>query len=381
MMRIRAAGLDFTNTPVEVRERFSFTGPAAADFLAVIKRRGSDAVLLSTCNRIVLWTCGELSPAEFLRSERGEAAFFSLDEAAAIRHLYEVAAGLCSQAPLEDQILGQLKNALEQARGANACGAVLDHLFLGAISAGKEIRAKLGKSAGTASTARLAVDKCLYETGGLEGKNALVVGSGEMGMLCARLLLERRARVMMTRRKPRNDGAAAPAGTELIPYENRYEAMRGCDIVMSATACPRVVLRAENFEPAYRDLVIFDLAVPRDVAPEVRQISGVRLFDMDSLGRGEVAADIKLTIERIIGLHMERFEEWASLRACKHLFDDIHEYFEREFSCELQPEDDPEKIKSTVRRVTNKLLFTLKDKIGREKATELYAALAEAARG
>lgn len=381
MMRIRAAGLDYTNTPVEVRERFSYTGPAAADFLAGIKRRGGEAVLLSTCNRIALWTCGELDPARLLRSERGDADFFSLDEAAAIRHLYEVAAGLRSQAPLEDQILGQLKNALEQARAAGACGAVLDHLFLGAISAGKEIRAKLGKSAGTASTAQLAVDKCLDEAGGLEGKNALVVGSGEMGMLCARLLLDRGARVMMTRRKPRNDGLSAPAGTELIPYEKRYEAMRGCDVVMSATACPRVVLRAEDFEPAYRNLVIFDLAVPRDVAPEAGQIRGVRLFDMDSLGRGEPAAEMKPTIERIIRLHMERFEEWASLRACKHFFDDIHEYFEREFSCELRPEDDPEKIKSTVRRVTDKLLFTLKDKIGREKAAELYAALAEAARG
>lgn len=380
-MRIRAAGLDFTNTPVAVRERFSFTGAAAADFLAGIKRRGGDAVLLSTCNRIVLWTCGELAPAELLRAERGEAPFFSLDEAAAIRHLYEVAAGLRSQAPLEDQILGQLKNALEQARNAGACGAVLDHLFLGAISAGKEIRAKLGKSAGTASTAQLAVDKCLDETGGLEGKTALVVGSGEMGMLCARLLLERGARVMMTRRKPRNDGVAAPAGTELIPYEKRYEAMRGCDVVMSATACPRVVLRAEDFEPAYRDLVIFDLAVPRDVAPEAGQISGVKLFDMDSLGRGAIAAEMKPAIERIIRRHMERFNEWASLRACKHFFDDIHAYFEREFSCELGPDDDPEKIKTTVRRVTDKLLFTLKDQIGREKAAELYAALAEAARG
>lgn len=380
-MRIRAAGLDFTNTPVAVRERFSFTGQATADFLAGIKRRGCDAVLLSTCNRVVLWTCGGTAPAELLLAERGEAGFFSFDEADAIRHLYEVAAGLRSQAPLEDQILGQLKNALEQARNAGTCGAQLDHLFLGAISAGKEVRAKLGKSAGTASAARLAVDKCLDETGGLEGKSALVVGSGEMGMLCARLLLDRGAKVMMTRRKPRNDGAAVPVGTELIPYEKRYEAIRGCNVVMSATACPRVVLRAENFERAYKDLIIFDLAVPRDVAPDVGQISGVRLFDMDSLGRGQIAADMKPAIERIIVRHMERFEEWASLRACKHMLDDIHSYFEREFSHELRQADDPEKIKSAVRRVTDKLLFTLKDKIGREKAAELYAALAEAARG
>lgn len=381
MMRIRAAGLDFTNAPVAVRESFSFTSPAAADFLARIKRQGSEAVLLSTCNRIVLWTRGGHSPAEFLRLERGEAGFFRLADESAIRYLYEVAAGLRSQAPLEDQILGQLKNALEQARAAGSCGASLDHLFLGAISAGKEVRAKLGRSAGTASTARMAVDRCIAETGGLEGKNAIVVGSGEMGMLCARLLLGRGARVVMTRRKPRNDGAAAPDGVELIPYEKRYEAMRGCDVVMSATACPRVVLRAENFEHAYNDLLIFDLAVPRDVAPEVGQISGVRLFDMDSLGRGAMAAGTGSAIERIIERHMERFEEWASLRDCKHLFDDIRAYFEREFSSELRQADDPEKIKYAVRRVTDKLLFTLKDKAGREKAAELYAALAEAARG
>lgn len=381
MMRLRASGLDFVSAPVAVRERLSFTGTAAADFLARLKSQGCDAVLLSTCNRIVLWTCGGHDPAELLREERGEAEFFSLDDREAVRYLYDVAAGLRSQVPLEEQILGQLKGALEQARAAGCCGASLDHLFLSAISAGKEVRAKLGNSRGTAGTAISVVEKCVCERGGLSGKSALVIGSGEMGMLCARLLIDCGAKVMMTRRKPRNDGAAAPAGVTLIPYESRYEVLRNCDVVMSATACPRTVLHAEHFERVYRDLVIFDLAVPRDVAPEVGQINGVRLFDMDSLGCGEPPAETKTKIEEILFRHMTRFEEWASLRDCKHLFDDIYDYFDREFSRELVPDSDPEKIKPAIRRVTNKLLFTLKNKAGHERASMLYEALAEAARG
>lgn len=381
MMRVRAAGLDFISTPIAIRERFSFTGTAVADYLARLKSQNCDGVLLSTCNRILLWTCGEHDPAELLRSECGEAGFFRLEDEMAVRYLYEVAAGLRSQVPLEEQILGQLKNALEQARAAGCCGSFLDHLFLGAISAGKEVRAKQSKSLEAASTARSAIERCANEAGDLSGKSALVIGSGEMGMLCARLLLDCGARVMMTRRKPRNDGVAAPNGVSLIPYESRYEALRSCAVVMSATACPRTVLHVEHFERAYSNLVIFDLAVPRDVAPEVGQISGVRLFDMDSLGCGELPADTKTEIEETLDRHMARFEEWASIQDCKHFFDDIYAYFDREFSRELAQGNDLEKIKPAIRRVTGKLLFTLKEKTGHERAAMFYEALAEAARG
>lgn len=380
-MKIRAAGLDFLGAPIEVRERFSFTSTAAHELLKRLALVHSGGVLLSTCNRTVLWTYGEVFPEKFLRSERGEADFFSLDGEPAVCHLYEVAAGLCSQVPLEEQILGQLKNALNQSRNAESNVAVLDHLFLSAISAGKEIRSKLKNRRGATSVAQLAVDKCRLELGSLKDKNVLIIGSGEMGMCCAQLLFERGARVMMTWRKPRHDHAAAPEAAELVPYEKRYEALNGSDAVISATACPRYVLRAESFVPPQGGLIIFDLAVPRDIEPAIGQICGVRLFDMDSLGYSGLGTKMKYDAEMILERHVARFSEWMRLRGCKTMFDDIRLYFERELCFELEQSADDEKIKTAVRRATDKLLFTLKDKVELEKAVELYSILAEAARG
>lgn len=337
--------------------------------------------MLSTCNRTILWTHGNLFPAELLRSERGAAGFFCLSGEAAIRHLYEVAAGLLSQVPLEEQILGQLRKALDIARSSGSCGAILNHLFLSAISAGKEVRAKLQGERRTGSVAQLAVDRAQLEAGLLRNKKALVIGSGETGMLCARLLLECGARVAMTRRKPRNDGVCAPAGAELTPYEARYQVLRGCEVVISATACPGTVLRKEGFEPAYGNLIIFDLAVPRDVEPSLGQICGVKLFDVDSLGHCRFEEAVSPVIGKILERYRERFYEWALFRGCKPFFEDIHSFFDRELSTRLQRAEDGEIIRAAARRAADKLLFTLKDKAGIEKAVELYTILAEAARG
>lgn len=380
MKEVRAAGLDFLSAPIETRALFAFTSEAALDFLTGMKMRGCDCVLLSTCNRTVLWTCGERDPAEILRAARGDADFFRYSGDEAVRHLYEVAAGLRSQVPLEQQILGQLKNALNRAMLIGSCGAYLNKLFLGAISAGKEVRAKLNKGGNNSSAAQIAVEKCLCETGSLQGQNALVIGSGEIGMLCARMLMERGASVMMTRRKPRNDGVPVPDGIKLIPYEDRYQALRSCRAAISATACPRAVLRAEYFLPPRDSLVIFDLAVPRDVEPSIGALEGVRLFDIDSLGYAEVEAATRLGAEKILRRHIRRFDEWARLRGCKPLFDELYTYFERELSAEFGCFADADKIKSVSRRATDKLLFALKDKTGLDKAVELYTILAEAAR-
>lgn len=380
-MRVCVAGLDFLAAPLEIRERFSFNATAPLDFLTKLKAVNTDGVLLSTCNRMVLWTYGEQSSEELLRAERGAADFISLTGKPALRYLYEVAAGLRSQVPLEEQIIGQLKNSLNQARAAGSSGAVLDHLFLSAISAGKEVRTKLVKYRETTSVARLAIDKCGLEQGTLQDKSALIIGGGEMGMFCASLLLDRGARVMMTRRKPRNDGISMPEAVEPIPYEERYQALAGCDVVISATACPSYVLRAADVGLLNRDLLVLDIAVPRDVEPSIGDIPRVRLFDIDSIGYGELDSIVRQRAEKILERHMKRFNEWARLRSCKPLFDEIHSYFEREFTTELGRPEDEDKIKIAVRRITDKLLFSLRDKVELDKAVELYTVLAKAARG
>ena len=115
-MRLMAAGLDQRESALETRERFAFTASAAEDFMREMKGRGVESVLLSTCNRTELFVFADEDPRGILREARGDADFFFFEGAGAVRHVFEVAAGLRSQIPVEDQILGQMKNALAAAR-------------------------------------------------------------------------------------------------------------------------------------------------------------------------------------------------------------------------------------------------------------------------
>ena len=152
-MRLMAAGLDQRESALETRERFAFTASAAEDFMREMKGRGVESVLLSTCNRTELFVFADEDPRfadedprDILREARGDADFFFFEGAGAVRHVFEVAAGLRSQIPVEDQILGQMKNALAAARSVGSCGPTLSRLFQGAISAGKDIRTEFKKS-------------------------------------------------------------------------------------------------------------------------------------------------------------------------------------------------------------------------------------------
>ena len=176
-MRLMAAGLDQRESALETRERFAFTASAAEDFMREMKGRGVESVLLSTCNRTELFVFADEDPRDILREARGDADFFFFEGAGAVRHVFEVAAGLRSQIPVEDQILGQMKNALAAARSVGSCGPTLSRLFQGAISAGKDIRTEFKKRPHETSVAQRAVRKVREALGCLEGADALVVGS------------------------------------------------------------------------------------------------------------------------------------------------------------------------------------------------------------
>ncbi|MCF0248450.1 MAG: hypothetical protein HUJ86_07575, partial [Synergistes sp.] len=263
--KIKIAGLDYKSASVGVREKFAFTESEQRALLHEIARQTEEAVLISTCNRTELVVVSEEEPAELLRRARGCGEFFSLEGESAVARLFEIAAGLHSQIPLEDQILGQMKSAEALSREEKRCGPLLGRLFRLAVTAGKEIRTKQKNMPRDCSAASAAVSAAEDELGSLNGVKALIVGSGEMGMIAARLLRERGANVRMTIRRHRKDGAKPPQGVDVISYDDRFIAMRECRIVICATASPHLVLTAKDFPDDGRPLLMIDLAVPRDI--------------------------------------------------------------------------------------------------------------------
>ncbi len=215
----------------------------------------------------------------------------------------------------EDQILTQVKGAAAAAREAGTADGVLEILFRNAAAAGKEIKTKVPLTGVPRSAAQSAVERLARDAGGLEGKRALVIGNGEMGRLSAALLHRLGCAVTVTLRTYRHGETVVPAGCAVAPYEERYAAMKGVDLLLSATTSPHYTISARELA-AVEDhpRLLADLAIPRDIEPAVGELPGVTLYNVDSLGvdtRREVPAAAAEIVER----HLQ-MAQWENYRSC-----------------------------------------------------------------
>ena len=256
----------------------------------LLERPGvSEAFVLQTCNRAEAFVVSE-------GPETGRAALETyveavdpsvvqeLDHEASLRHLMRVAAGLESLVIGEDQILGQVRVAYEDARGAGGIGPMLDEAVVKAIRVGERARTETRINEGVTSLGSAAVRLAGSELD-LEETSALVVGAGEMGAIAARALDGAVDRIVVANRSLENaehlaeslDGPASVVGLDALPI-----ALSEADLAVTATASPGHVLDAETLAEAGETLVV-DLAQPRDVAPEAADLDGVTLRDLDTL--------------------------------------------------------------------------------------------------
>ena len=379
-MEIKIAGLDYRSASLDTRSRFSFTQTEREAFLRGLEPYAEEAVLISTCNRTELIVFSDGDPAEMLRRSRGCGEFFTTSGERAVRRIFELAAGLHSQIPLEDQILGQMKEALTAARDAQSAGPVLSQLFQRAIAAGKEIRTIYKKMPHESSAAEAACSAAQEYFGSLRGTDALIVGSGEMGMLAAQLLTQRGASVSMTQRRRRKDGALPPSGVKVIDFDSRYDGMKGAALVICATASPHLVLAPSEFPDDGKRRLLIDLAVPRDIDPAFAKRASVTLIDMDGLGQSPLSPEFLTEIGEKMNEYAKAYSEWRKVRDCMPYIEDVCAYAERELTDELGAGgEDAEKLRAASRRMINKLLFTLKERSGIDMAKECYCALAKAA--
>lgn len=326
-MALYLSTLEHSRVPIQVREILSFTRTVTQMLTGKVAVMPGVAgcVLLSTCNRTELYISAgeEIDPGRLLcaAAEVDYApfadAFYTCSGQEAVRHLLEVAAGLRSRIWGEDQIIAQVKDAIVLARSAQAADPVLETLFRTAAAAGKEVRSRARMTALPTSAASRAVDLLAEHAGALAGKTAMVIGNGEMGRLAASLLRDKGCRVTVTLRTYRHGQTVIPAGCAVAPYEGRYSAMEGMDLLLSATTSPHYTVTLPEIDAlAHPPAWMVDLAIPRDIQPEVGQVPGVTLFNVDDLQDCAPRREIPPAVAEILDRHEEQFYRWLNYKDC-----------------------------------------------------------------
>ncbi len=311
-----AVGVSHHTAPLEVRERLFL-----ADGREIELAKELGGVVLSTCNRTEVYTPGGDPAAVRAALERrsglnldGVLAVWEGEEA--VDHLFRVAAGLDSLVPGEAEILGQVRLAYEAALGAGATDALLNRLFEDALHAGKRVRTEARLAEMPESVATSAVELAASELGGLEHARALIFGAGKMSEFSARSLKARGAEVVIASRTLESARELAErVGGRAAPFDAVAVELIDADLVLSATRCPYPILHAEAVQPRTKPLVLIDIAVPRDLDPEIGKLEGCTLHDIDALGEGLVGREEDIReAERIVAEEAERFADWRRSR-------------------------------------------------------------------
>ncbi len=325
-MNVACIGISHQTAPVEVRERFAVGRKRLPEMLARALASGGieEAVLVSTCNRVELYTVGGLLPDAGLlgMDDCPVAMIYRLSGAAAVEHLFRVSSGLESMVTGETEIFGQVKEAYALAVEIGACGRVLNRLFQRAFRAAKHARSATGITRGAVSVGSVAVTLAGRIFGDLQRRRIMILGAGETSELTARALLSRGARsiIVSNRCAERAAALAKELGGETIPFQHWPERLREVDILISSTAAPHLIVKTSAVTEAVkhrgdRPLFMIDLAVPRDIEADVRDVPGVHLYDIDSLQgiaqdtlkarKGELAR-----CGEIVRSHVRQFMEW-----------------------------------------------------------------------
>jgi glutamyl-tRNA reductase len=359
-MHLVLVGLSHHTAPLDVRERIGISRsmlPAALERLA--SDGCDDAVLLSTCNRTEVYAIAA-DPTEMgeriaacLADYRGvqrqdiDAALYVRTDADAARHLFRVSAGLDSLVVGEPEILGQVKDAYKIATEARGTGTVLNRLFHGAFAIGKRVRTDTGLSEGAVSLSYAALTLARKIFGDLKGQHFVVFGAGEMARLSALHFHQHVASTTIaTRRQDRGDALAAEIDGRVTPWDSRFEALANADVFVSATGSPDVVVTEPDMRRVLaarrgKPMFIVDLAVPRDVAPEVGRLEEVFLYNIDDL-RGIVQEnlarrqDAVAKAEHLVNDEVSAWYGWLRSRAAIPTVVALRTRFERVRQAELE---------------------------------------------
>lgn len=303
-MPIVVLGLSHRSSPVTVRERFAFAEAAVPSALAAMREQGlvEEAVILSTCNRVELYAVtngsaetGLRELEKFLIANRGfdgtlNGELYALAEPKSIEHLYKVACGLDSMVLGETEILGQLKTAYDVALQHKHTGPRLNKAFQTAFNVAKKVRTETAIQRGAISVGSAAVELAEKIFSNLSDRNVMVIGAGDTSEKTARALLSRGAKsIFVTNRSfDKAEALAQELNGKAVRFEDWATEFEHIDIAISSTSAPHYILDCAKLTPLMkqrrnRPLLLVDIAVPRDIDPQVNQLEGVYLFNIDDL--------------------------------------------------------------------------------------------------
>lgn len=310
-MKLLLSGISHKTAPVHLREKLAIAENALPDALRELQKLGaSEAVILSTCNRVefAVTAADHADPGQvvesFLQAWKGSAHAFEghlyrLESREAIQHVFRVAASLDSMVVGEPQILGQLKNAYAVAKTEGAVGGLLEQVLTRSFRVAKRVRNETGIGQMAVSVSYAAVELARKIFGPLKGHSVLIIGSGKMGELAARHLHRNGAkRIFVTNRTwERALEMATLFQGKAIEYSEFPSVLHEMDIVIASSGAPHYILSRDEMQRAIAarrntPMYLIDLAVPRNIDPSVNDVEGVFLYDVDDL-EGVVNANVQ----------------------------------------------------------------------------------------
>jgi glutamyl-tRNA reductase len=412
-MRLLVLGVSHHTAPIDMRERLAFAPGDLADAVTALARDPAlgEVVLLSTCNRTEVYgTCHNLEDghdamASFLAVARAvpaedlKAHVYARAEADAARHLFRVAAGLDSLVVGEPQILGQVKQAYASATEQHATGALLNRLFHTAFTAGKRVRSETELAEGAVSVSYAALGLARKICGDLKRVSVLVVGAGEMAELTARHLSAQEPKriTVCSRTAAHAEALAREVGGAVVPWAELDAALTQADVVVTATGATTPILTRARVHDVTRHrrgrpLFLIDIALPRDVDPDVAADDNVFLYNIDdlqSIVNESLARRSSETTraEGIVNQEVERFMAWARSRTAMPTVVALRQRFEAIRRAELDrlqpkiaalPPEARARVDEITRLIIEKLLITPTEQLKALPDRELQSSYADA---
>ncbi len=359
-MAVWALGLNHTTAPLDLRGRFAFAVEQMGPTLATLRHsfaHDSEVAILSTCNRTEIYCAGGEAQMQqtlaWLAQSGGVSAddlkghTYALLEADAARHAFRVASGLDSMVLGEPQILGQMKDAVRAASEAGALGTTLNQLFQRSFAVAKEVRSSTEIGAHSISMAAAAVRLASQLFEDLAQTKVLFVGAGEMIELCATHFAAKtpKAIAIANRTLERGEKLATQFSGEVMRLADLPQRLHEFDVVVSCTASTLPLIGLGAVERAlkqrkHRPMFMVDLAVPRDIEPEVKSLEDVYLYTVDDLsdvvqtGQANRQAAVAQA-EAIIDAGVQSFEHWMDQRSNVPLIQQLNAQTEDWRSAEL----------------------------------------------
>ena len=354
-MHIIVIGFDYTTAPIALREQLVCSRRQVPQVLGATQAVVQEGVLLSTCNRFEVYAvCSEVQEVQVgveallqvvsetrqLPSSELRAYCYSFIDEQAISHLLGVACGLYSLVPGEPQIQGQVAEALEIAQGGGYSGPILSALFRAALVTGKRVRSETSFSRNAVSISHVAVQLARQLFPALNEASVLLVGTGQMSELAARNLCDNGSQrlVIINRTQENAIELAERYHAEHRTFLELAEALVEADVVISSTRAPRAIITREMVEQAMsqrngRSLLLIDIALPRDIEPDVATIQDVHLYNLDDL-QNTVQEGIRLRMLEADQVHTisdeeaHKFVRWLRSLSVVDTISDLRHYTE-----------------------------------------------------